>query len=58
MTVIFTGGDFLILFKTVIKNKFFAGNIPVIKRSLFRVGRGGGGGGGEGEERMEESSRA
>ena len=40
------------------KNECLAGNIPVIKSSLFRVGRGGGGGGGEGEERMEESSHA
>ena len=36
MTVIFPGGEFLeFIFKTVIKNKFLAGNIPVIKRSLL-----------------------
>ena len=30
--------------KAVIQNRFLAGNIPVIKSSLFRVGRGGGAG--------------
>ena len=53
MTVIFPGGDFSILYKTVVK-KVLAGNIPVIKSSLsfFWCGREGGGrreeeGGGE-----------
>ena len=35
MTVIFPGGEFLEFIKTVIKNKFLAGNIPVIKSSLL-----------------------
>ena len=37
MTVISPGGDFLELILNCNKNKFLAGNIPVIKSSLFRV---------------------
>ena len=36
MTVIFPGGDFLEFILNRNKNKFLAGNIPVIKSSLFR----------------------
>ena len=35
MTVIFTGGDFFEFIKNCNKNKFIAGNIPVIKSPLF-----------------------
>ena len=37
MTVIFPGGDFLEFILNCNKNKFLAGNIPVIKSSLFEV---------------------
>ena len=51
MTVIFPGGVFLILFKNLIKNKFLAGNIPVIKSPLsFFLGVGGREEGGREEE--------
>ena len=51
MTVIFPGGDFLEFIKHCNKNKFLAGNIPVIKSSLlFLRRRRGEKGGGSGEE--------
>ena len=51
MTVIFPGGDFSELKKNRQKNKFIAGNIPVMKSSLlFFSGWKGGKGGGRGEE--------
>ena len=42
MTVIFPGGEFLELILNRNKNNSLAGNIPVIKRSSFLMGRGGG----------------
>ena len=53
MSVIFPAASFWNLFKTVIKYKFVAGNIPVIKRSLSFLGVGGREEGGEKRRREE-----
>ena len=57
MTVISPGGDFLELILNWYKNKFLAGNIPVIKSPLFFLkGKRRRGEGRRGGERMREGT--